>query len=59
MLMRREPLAVLLIEDDPVDAVRVQTQLMEFAPDEFEISVVDRLARAQVVDKKELFTQKK
>lgn len=45
--MRREILSVLLIEGNPRDAVLVQTQLLEFAPDEFEITVVDRLARAQ------------
>ncbi|MBI3776552.1 MAG: PAS domain S-box protein [Gammaproteobacteria bacterium] len=45
--MRREILPVLLIEGNPRDAVLVQTQLLEFAPDEFEITVVDRLSRAQ------------
>lgn len=43
----REPLPILLIEDISGDAVRMQTQLMEFAPGEFAISVVDRLALAR------------
>ncbi len=45
--MRREPLPVLLIESDPHDAVLVQSQLMEFAADEFAITVADRLSTAQ------------
>ena len=53
--MRREALPVLLVEDNPGDAVLVQTQLLEFAPDEFEISVVDRLSRAQECLKEQAF----
>ena len=53
--MHRETLSVLLIEDNPGDAVLVQTQLMDFAPGQFDISVADRLSRAQHALKEKSF----